>query len=65
MSDRRFALVDFTYRGKTGRLRFHEAGHIVRHQLGRPKTAPQPAARRSVPPRLVGLAGNHTSAEYV
>ena len=27
MSERRFALVDFTYRGKTGRLRFHEAGH--------------------------------------
>jgi hypothetical protein len=27
MSERRFALVDFTYRGKTGRPRFHEAGH--------------------------------------
>ena len=27
MSDRRFALVDFTYTGKTGRLRSHEAGH--------------------------------------
>jgi hypothetical protein len=27
MSERRFALVDFTYRGKTGRLRIHEAGH--------------------------------------
>src|SRR5262245_16217776 len=27
MSERRFALVDFTYRGKTGRLRFHEAGN--------------------------------------
>ena len=27
MSERRFALVDFTYRGKTGRLRVHEAGH--------------------------------------
>jgi hypothetical protein len=27
MSERRCALVDFTYRGKTGRLRFHEAGH--------------------------------------
>jgi hypothetical protein len=27
MSERRFALVDFTYRGKTGRLRLHEAGH--------------------------------------
>jgi hypothetical protein len=26
MSERRFALVDFTYRGKTGRLRIHEAG---------------------------------------
>jgi hypothetical protein len=25
MSERRFALVDFTYRGR-GRLRFHEAG---------------------------------------
>jgi hypothetical protein len=28
MSERRFALVDFTYRGKTGRLRLYEAGHI-------------------------------------
>ena len=28
MSERRFALVDFTYTGKTGRLRLHEAGHI-------------------------------------
>ena len=27
MSDRRFALVDFTYRGRTGRLRVPEAGH--------------------------------------
>jgi hypothetical protein len=27
MSERRFALVDFTYRGKTARLRRHEAGH--------------------------------------
>jgi len=27
MFERRFALVDFTYRGKTGRLRLHEAGH--------------------------------------
>ena len=27
MSERRFALVDFTYRGKTGRLRLYEAGH--------------------------------------
>jgi hypothetical protein len=27
MPERRFALVDFTYRGKRGRLRFHEAGH--------------------------------------
>jgi hypothetical protein len=27
MSERRFALVDFTYRGETGRLRLHEAGH--------------------------------------
>ena len=27
ISERRFALVDFTYRGRTGRLRFHEAGH--------------------------------------
>jgi hypothetical protein len=27
MSERRFALVDFTYKGKTGRLRIHEAGH--------------------------------------
>jgi hypothetical protein len=26
MSERRFALVDFTYRGKRGRLRVHEAG---------------------------------------
>jgi len=26
MSERRFALVDFTYRGKTGLFRFHEAG---------------------------------------
>jgi hypothetical protein len=26
MSDRRFALVDFTYRGKTGCLRLYEAG---------------------------------------
>jgi hypothetical protein len=26
MPERRFALVDFTYRGKTGRLRLHEAG---------------------------------------
>ena len=25
MSERRFALVDFTYTGKLGRLRFHEA----------------------------------------
>jgi hypothetical protein len=27
MSERRFALVDFTYRGKTGSLRLYEAGH--------------------------------------
>jgi len=27
MSERRFALVDFTYKGKAGRLRLHEAGH--------------------------------------
>jgi len=27
MSERRFALVDFTYGSKTGRLRLHEAGH--------------------------------------
>jgi hypothetical protein len=27
MSERRFALVDFTYRGTTGHLRFREAGH--------------------------------------
>src|SRR5262249_4590150 len=27
MSERRFALVDFTYRNKTGRLCLHEAGH--------------------------------------
>jgi hypothetical protein len=27
MSDRRFALVDFTYRRKTARLRVQEAGH--------------------------------------
>jgi hypothetical protein len=27
MSERRFALVDFSYRGKTGRLRLYEAGH--------------------------------------
>ena len=27
MSERRFALVDFTYRSKTGRLRRYEAGH--------------------------------------
>lgn len=27
MSEPRFALVDFTYRGKTGRLRIQEAGH--------------------------------------
>jgi hypothetical protein len=26
MSERRFVLVDFTYRGKTGRLRLYEAG---------------------------------------
>ena len=26
MSERRFALVDFTYSGKRGRLRVHEAG---------------------------------------
>jgi hypothetical protein len=28
MSERRFALVDFTYRGKTGGVRFHDAGYI-------------------------------------
>jgi len=27
MSERRFALVDFTYRNKTDRLCLHEAGH--------------------------------------
>jgi hypothetical protein len=27
MPERRFALVDFTYSGKTGRLRRYEAGH--------------------------------------
>ena len=27
MPERRFALVDFTYTGKTGRARLHEAGH--------------------------------------
>ena len=27
MSERRFALVDFTYRGKKGRVRLHEAGY--------------------------------------
>ena len=27
MSDRRFALVDFMYRNKTGRLCLNEAGH--------------------------------------
>jgi hypothetical protein len=27
MSEPRFALVDFTHRGKTGRLRLYEAGH--------------------------------------
>jgi len=27
MAERRFALVDFTYTGKTGRARLHEAGH--------------------------------------
>jgi hypothetical protein len=27
MSERRFALVDFTYSGKTSRLRLYEAGH--------------------------------------
>jgi hypothetical protein len=27
MSEHRFALVDFTCRGKTGRLRLYEAGH--------------------------------------
>jgi hypothetical protein len=28
MSERRFALVDFTYRCKTGRLRLYEAPHL-------------------------------------
>jgi hypothetical protein len=28
MSERRFALLDLTYRNKTGRLRLYEAGHI-------------------------------------
>jgi hypothetical protein len=28
MSERRFVLVDFTHRSKTGRLRLYEAGHI-------------------------------------
>jgi hypothetical protein len=27
MSERRFALVDFTYKRKTGRLRLYDAGH--------------------------------------
>ena len=27
MSERRFVLVDFTHRSKTGRLRLYEAGH--------------------------------------
>jgi hypothetical protein len=27
MPERRFALVDFTYRSRTGRLRLYEAGH--------------------------------------
>ncbi len=28
MSERRFVLLDFTHRSKTGRLRLYEAGHI-------------------------------------
>jgi hypothetical protein len=28
MSERRFVLVDFTHKSKTGRVRLYEAGHI-------------------------------------
>ena len=33
MSERRFALVDFTHRDKAGRLRLYEAGHTYAQRV--------------------------------
>jgi len=44
MSERRFALVDFTYRDKTGRLRLHEAGHTY----GLPRVVAHAATKRQL-----------------
>ena len=45
MSDRRFALVDFTYRGKKGRVRLHEAGTPMPYH--EPWPTPRQSARLS------------------
>jgi hypothetical protein len=44
MSDRRFALVDFTYRRKTARLRVQEAGHTY----ALPRAAAHAATKRGL-----------------
>jgi hypothetical protein len=44
MSERRFVLLDFTYRTKTGRLRLYEAGHIY----SLPRTVAHAATKREL-----------------
>jgi hypothetical protein len=44
MSERRFALVDFTHRSKTGRLRVHEAGRTY----ALPRAVAHAATKREV-----------------
>ena len=44
MSERRFALVDFTHRGKTGRLHLYEAGRT--HSL--PRAVAHAATKREL-----------------
>jgi len=61
MSERRFALVDFTYRGKTGRPHLYEAGHIY---------APPSAVAHAATSRVTRLmfwsaGGRHGEAYYV
>ncbi len=47
MSERRFVLVDFTHRSKTGHLRLYEAGHIY--------SLPRAVAHAATKPELVAM----------
>jgi len=51
MSERRFALVDFTYSGKTGRLRLDEAGrtHLLPRAVAHAATKRELVAKQRPP----------------